>query len=81
MGGEWLPITELRLIFRHAVIAVATAFAVWVASRAFIWFVPDVKDIADLIDQVVFLGILAIISVKLLVDLIRGDGIHAFVAA
>lgn len=81
MGGEWLPRTELRLIFRYAVIAVVTAFAVWVTSQAFIWFVPDVKDIADLIDQVVFLGILAIISVKLLVDLIRGDGIHAFVAA
>ena len=81
MPEEWLPKAELRLIFRHVVVAVATAAAVWIVSQAVTWFVPDVKDIADLIDQVVFLVILAITGIRLIVDLVRGDGFHAFAAA
>jgi len=72
---------ELRLIFQHVVVAVAIAAGVWMVSQAFIWLVPDVKDIAYLIDQLVFLGILVIIGIKLIFAFVRGDGMHAFAVA
>lgn len=81
MPEGWLPKTELLAIFRHVVVAVATALAVWILSQAVILFVPDVRDLADLIDQVVFLVILVITGVKLTIEVVRGDGFHAFAVA
>lgn len=78
---SWWPSAELALIFRHVVISVALAAGVWVVGQAVAYFVPEVRDIVDLIEEVTFLGILLILCIKLLWGFIRGNGVHALAAA
>ncbi len=80
-GESWLPTNELRVIFRHLVITIAIAAAVWVATKAFIFLDPDIAEFANLIDQVEVAGVLVILVVKLWWEFARAGGSHAFAVA
>ncbi len=78
---RWWPIAEVRLIFRHLVITIVVAGALYAATQVFSWFAPQWADIADSIDGWLTMGILAIMGLKLIWALVREDGIHAFATA
>jgi hypothetical protein len=77
----WWPSRETRLIFRHLVVIIAVALALWVATRVFGFLTPDWAPIADAIDGFINMGVLIIGGFKLLWGLARGDGTHAFAVA
>jgi len=78
---RWLPVAEARLIFRHLVITILLAGALYIAATVFGYFAPDWADMADYIDGWLTMGILVLMGMKLVWALIREDGIHAFAVA
>ena len=80
MLENWLPIAELRLIFRHLVVAVALAGTVFVATKVFDALAPAWAQTADMVDGFTIVGILVILSLKLLYAFARTSGIHVFAA-
>lgn len=89
---SWWPSFALRLIFQHTVVGSAITISVFILTHLVGWAVPAVRDIADLIDQLVLLAVLVILAVELvgglIVDLLlkvvkffRGNGINAIITA
>jgi hypothetical protein len=78
---RWWPIAEARLIFRHLVITIIVAGALYVATQVFSAFAPKWANIADFIDGWLTMSILVIMGLKLIRALIREDRIHVFATA
>jgi hypothetical protein len=77
----WLPIGEIRLIFRHLVVSIALVVGLFIATKIFGLLAPDWAAFADDIDGFTTVGILVIVSLKLLWAFAWKGEIHAFAAA
>lgn len=88
---SWWPTFELSLIFRHTVVSIAVAVAIWIVGLAVLRFVPSVTEVAERIEALVLLGVLSLLGLELILVLIVGvigligsiwkEDFHAFVAA
>ena len=78
---RWLPIAEIRLIFRHLVDIIAIAAALYVGTKVFGALIPAWAEVADMIDGYITMCLLAIMGVKLVWAVVRQEGTHAFAAA
>jgi hypothetical protein len=78
---RWLPVEETEEIVRHVIVVTEIAIALAIVTVVFEFLIPEWEGAAELVDGIVFIGLLVILGVKLLRRFARENGLSTFAAA